>query len=154
MQKKYINEIMIALIVISGLSVIVSAAMMVSAVKKLASASGESAVSVSIPLLSKRSDVYALNDYKSIQKKIDSTASVLVEAKQDQLVISAQNITDEIQWRRAVSDALALDRNLHARKVCGSVANACTGAALMAEIVGQRQVVFINQEVNQEGVAK
>lgn len=152
MQKKYINEIMIVLMVVVGVLCVVSAAMMASAVKKMIAANGEAAVSMSVPLLSQRVEGYTSDEYEAIVKKLGDGTSVKVEARPDVLVVSAVNIADENQWRRTVSDVLALDRNLHARKVCGSVSNACTGAALMAEMVGQRQIVFIDQQ--HEGVTK
>jgi hypothetical protein len=149
---KYINEIMITLIAVTSIAVLASATMMVSGVKSLAVASGEAAsVPVSVPLLSRKMVDYSQDEYKALVKKMDAEPAIKVEALPGKLVISAQNLSNESQWRRAVADALALDKNLHAQKVCGTATNACSGSALMAEVVGVHQVFFIN---NNEGVGK
>lgn len=143
---KYVNEVMIALVVVTVLAVIASATMMVSSTKKLTAAYSEAAaVPVKVPLLSMRSEPYSQESYKVIQQGITFEFPVKVDALPDKLVISSPDIGGESQWRRAVSDALALDRNLHSSRVCGSVANACSGAALVAELVGVRQFILIKE---------
>lgn len=143
---RYANEIMVALIVVTGMALIASAAMMVSNVKKLTAAYSESAsVPVHVPLLSRRAEPYSQDKYKKIQQSLGAEGPIKVEALPDKLVISSPSVGGESQWRRTVSDALALDRNLHSARVCGSVANACSGAALVAELVGVRQIIFIKE---------
>lgn len=143
---KYINEIMIAMILVTGLALIASSTMLVSSVKKLtASYSASAAVPVNVPLVAQRAEPYTQGQYESIRQRIGVETPLKIEALPDKLVISSPDIGGEVQWRRAVSDALALDRNLHSQRVCGSVANACSGAALVAELVGVRQVIFIKE---------
>jgi len=145
MRTKYFNEFTLTLIAVTGLAVIVSAGMVVSGVKTLASTYAESAaIPAKVPLLTRQTIPYLPEDYKSIQKTLMTEPTIKTEVMPDKLVISTTSINNETQWRRAVADALVLDRNLRASKVCGSSTNACSGVALVAEIVGQRQKLSIS----------
>lgn len=143
---KYINEVLIALIIVSGAAVIISAAMMASGIKELTIAyTTSNAVPTKVPLIVRQDVPYTQDQYKAVQQLVRVEGAVKAEAMPDKLVISSNNVGEEAQWRRVVSDALALDRNLHSARVCGSVANACSGAALVAELVGVRQVFSIKE---------
>lgn len=145
MRTKYLNELTITLLAVTGLAVIISAGMMVSGIKTLASSYAESAtIPVKVPLLVRQTEPYSLTEYQDIQKMLIPELTVKTEVRPDKLIISSSGIDTETQWRRTVSDALALDRNLRAIKVCGSSTNACSGVALVAEIVGQRQKISIS----------
>lgn len=145
MRTKYLNEFTITLLAVTGIAVLVTAGMVVSGAKALASSYAESAaIPVKIPLIVRKETPYLSADYQAIQKILMVELPVKTEAMPDKLVISSSSINNEAQWRRAVSDALALDRNLRASRVCGSSTNACSGVALVAEIVGQRQNISIS----------
>lgn len=143
---KQANEIVIALIAVAGLAVISSSVLLVSSVKSVAAAySASDAVPVKLPSLAKSVAPYTHEDYKAVQRRLESTEIVKVEATTSRLIVSAANIKDELRWRHVVSDAMALDRNLRTVRVCGNVANACSGAALVAEFVGERQAISIKE---------
>ena len=151
---KLINEITIALVFITGAAVIISSILAVSEIKKLSAArSAVQSASISIPLVSRRTDPYSQNEYKNLLQKINADNTVQVTGQSDKLVISTQSIKNESQWRQSVMEALALDKNLHVKHVCGggNQVSICSGGALVAEIVGVHQVFFVN---NNEGVSK
>ena len=141
---KHMNEVMIAMIVVTGFAVVTSSIMMMMSLKKLSVAYGEaSAVPVDVPLLSKQLQPYSIDEYKAIKQIVDINDDVKIDVKPDMLIISSSDIKNEPQWRHAVSDAMAVDRNLHSKRVCGSATKACSGGALVAELVGVHQIFFV-----------
>jgi hypothetical protein len=143
---KYINEVMIALIVVTGIALISSTILMVSGAKKIVAAYSEfAAVPISVPLLSMQIEHYTAPQYTQIQQLLKLPTTIKVDAAADKLIISSADINSENQWRNAVSEALALDRNLRTKKVCGSVTGACSGAALVAELVGEHKSILIKE---------
>lgn len=146
---KYINQINVVLIVVTATCLLVSAGFVLKGVKTLANNTAElGSIKVNVPTLTKQDIPYTEADYMPLKKRLDNEeTTVKVQARSDKLVISALSINNELEWKRVVSDALALDQNLRTIEVCGSAANACSsGAALVAEISGQRQRVFVQQQ--------
>jgi hypothetical protein len=138
--KKYGTPVAFGLIGATSLMFIGSAAMMGFGLKQVMTAySSSAAIPVIVPMIEKKTIPYDQARYKEILSVIAADVSVRAEATNDRLLISTATVADEPSWRRAVADVLSMDRNLKVARVCGSATNACTGNALLAEVVGSKQ---------------
>ena len=141
---KYLNELTIALLIVAALGALISASMLITNAKALARSYAEAeAIPMKLPSLSRQSIPYTQSQYQQVKAVVEVSEHIKLDASSEKLLIHADSIHHEAEWRRAVAAALAFDRNLHARRVCGSVTNTCAGSALVAEIVGQRQQVSV-----------
>jgi len=141
------NEVWIALLAITAIALISSLSMVISSSKQYAEAYRDTKTLESkVPFLTAKVEPYSEDQYKVLYASLNLPDAIRANlTDNNRIVITAANIADESKWRQAISDVLALDPNLHTQKVCGNVANTCTGAALVAEIVGSRQVILIKE---------
>ena len=149
---KQLNNLMLVMIFAVSVLLVLSAIAAIIMTKKLADSKAQDVqVPVSMPMLSFRDEPYSQQKYADLQLLVNPDASVKIEAKADGMSISSAKVESEFQWRLAVLKALSIDKNLDVVKVCGSVANACSGNALFAELTGGKRVFFVN---NQSEVSK
>lgn len=89
----YINEIMIAMLLVTGLALIASATMLVSSVKKMtASYSAAEAVPANVPLLAQRTEIYTQGQYEALRNRISADNPIKVEALKDKLIITSPDV--------------------------------------------------------------
>lgn len=137
------NEIILTLLIISSVMAILSTWFMAANMKKFITVYRENVeISVAFPFISRQGNAYKQDEYLAIQQSVPVDLFIKVDVAPDKIILSAP-IDHEKEWRRAILEILAFDRNLHAIKVCGSTTNACSGAALVAELAGQHQRFFI-----------
>lgn len=137
---KYVNEVLVGILLVTGLMVISSAVILTTGLNRVVVAyRANEAIPLAVPLISRQSNSYELSKYKELQNTMAADPLIKVLASADKLTISAVGVANEVSWRRAVSEIMALDRNLRVSKVCGSSTNACGGVSLIAEISGARQ---------------
>jgi len=141
------NEVWIALLTVTVVVLITTLGMLISSSKQYAEAYRDTKIFENkVPLLAVRSEPYSESEYKVLYASLNLPEAIKANlTDNNRIVITAANIADESKWRQAISDLLALDPNLHTQKVCGNVANTCTGAGLVAEIVGSRQFILIKE---------
>jgi|GEM_PF-5036218 len=143
---KNLPEVTIAMLIVAVILMFASIFTAASGVKKAISAYKESAsIPVAIPLLAISIQPYTKAEYDIVQAKIKPAGGVKVESSGDKLTITSLDVMNEQQWSNAVTEALSIDKNLHAQRVCGGDNSACSGVALLAEVVGERKLISIKE---------
>lgn len=99
----------------------------------------ETLTNVSLPIIKKNNYLYNNIDYDKLIKDVTiNTSSIILENKQNSIVISSKEITDEKEIRDIIMHILSTNKDIYISSFCGTTTDKCNNKSFIVTLKGEK----------------